>query len=103
MRRGILLLGVLLVLAPLSPLARTTSAGMSCCPLGKDATCCKNSSCSIRRCARPDTIFLAALPPGVLPPRVLSPPPAETGRIVPPGILPAALPAMDLPDPPPRA
>jgi len=103
MRRGILLLGVLLALAPLSPLTRTTSAGMSCCPLGKDAACCKGSSCTIRRCAPPDNLFLAALPPGVLPPSVRSLPPIETGRTVPLTILPAALPAIELPDPPPRA
>src|SRR6478672_11053890 len=98
MRRGVLLLGVLLVLAPLSPFVRQTVApGMNCCPLGKEASCCKDSSCSIRRCGLPDTLFLAALRPGVLPPSVSAPPPTETGRIVPSGISPAALPALDLP------
>ncbi|HEY7113318.1 MAG TPA: hypothetical protein VIA45_10345 [Thermoanaerobaculia bacterium] len=104
MRLGVLLLGALLIVAPLSPFVRDVGpSGMKCCPLGQDGSCCKGSGCSMRRCPLPDSLFLAALGPGVLPPSVSAPPPAETGRILPPRISRAAHPVPDLPDPPPRA
>jgi hypothetical protein len=99
-----LLLAGLLLTAPVAPWVAARDSDMECCPLHKArATCCSDSACSIRRCAPPAPLALAALPPCVLPDRAAAIEPTSNGRAPVDSDLSTLSLASDLPDPPPRA